>query len=431
MKKSIQLRIEQSEVHEKLRTLNAVAPDELTDEQRGEMATLSTRAQQLEPELRAALVAEDAEQRTEATDDAGLTTEQRDRLELRGRASLTEYIRAVDRGRGIVGAERELQQAARVPDNGVPFELWHTRPVLEREARAAARPAGGEEHRAITPAAATVGVNMDLVRPFVFAPSIADRLLIEMPMVGSGDYATSTITTAVTAGAAAKEADVPATAGTLTAQSTSPHRIGATLELAWEDIARVGAANFEAALRDHVSMVLSDELDDQLINGDGSANTLTGIMARLTATPLGDASAVATWANFVASQAAAIDGLWAMTLMDIAMVVNPETYRLAASVFQGADAEESAAAYLARQGTFWTNSRMPGKSNTGISTGIVCRKGRPGLRTAVAPTWGYMSIDDVYTRSPAAVRRYTVSVLIGDVLLVQRGAYAEVAHKVS
>ena len=254
--------------------------------------------------------------------------------------------------------------------------------------------------------------------------------MIEMPMVPSGTYATATIGTSVTADAVAKAAAVPQTAGALTVGMTSPHRIGASLALTLEDIAAVGQANFEGILREHVSLVLSAELDNQMINGDGSFDDLTGILQRLT-DPAAPAADVETWTRFLAIQSGGIDGLWSTELAHIAIVCNPETYRLAAATFQGSDAEDSAAMYLKRHGAeFWTNSRMPDKENH-IASGILCRKGRPGMRTAVCPTWGSISIDDIFSGALKGQREFTASILLGDVILVQPDAYSEIAFRVT
>ncbi len=78
---------------------------------------------------------------------------------------------------------------------------------------------------------------------------------------------------------------------------------------------------------------------------------------------------------------------------------------------------------------WWTNKRMPAKA-THTQQAIACRKGR-SMRTAVAPQWGYLSVDDIYTGGRKGERYFTVSVLVGDVLLVQPDAYAQVAFRVS
>ena len=53
------------------------------------------------------------------------------------------------------------------------------------------------------------------------------------------------------------------------------------------------------------------------------------------------------------------------------------------------------------------------------------------MRTAVCPTWGSISIDDIFSGALKGQRAFTVSVLLGDVILVQPSAYAEVAFRVS
>ena len=404
--------------------------DSLNDEQRTELDGIEKGTADLERLLRAAQVAVDEEDReakakgkTGTEGDEG-DAEHRERLELRSRASVGGYLSAALRGRAPGGAEAELAQAAGV--DGIPFELWQY-PEQRRD-----------EDRAITPAPGTVGINLDALRPAVFAPSIASKLMIDMPTVPSGTYATATITTSATADAVAKSAAVPDTAAGWTAVSTTPHRVGAALDLTLEDLASVGADNFESVLRQHISLVLADEIDDQLINGTGGSDDLTGVFQRLT-NPSAPAAAVETWTRFLAIQSGGIDGLWASELSDIAMVVGVETFRLAAATFQGTDAEESAAAYLKRTGAadnaFVTNSRMPVKA-THIQQGILCRKGRSmmpsPMRTAVCPVWfGSISIDDIYSGAKKGERYFTLSVMLGDVILVQPAAYAQIAFRVS
>ena len=413
MLKSQTLQLEQSEKRQQINDL--LAKDEMTDDERASLEVLTVRAQQIEVEFRAALVIENSDLEDRKLEDGDTDAETRARLELRGKASLGAYVVAALRGRAVSGAELELQAAAGV-DDGIPLELWDTRTPAET--------------RAITPAPGTTGINLDPIAPAVFAPSIADRLMIEMPQVGSGTYATATISASVTADAVAKSADVPQTPGALTVGSTSPKRVGASLALTLEDIAAVGQANFEAALRENVSLALSAELDAQMIAGDGTNDDLTGILERL-GDPAAPAADVETWTRFLAIQSGGIEGLWATEIGHIGMVVNPETYRLAAATFQGGDSEDSAANYLARHGAeFWTNSRMPATENH-IASGILCRKGRPGMRTAVCPTWGSISIDDIFSGALKGQRAFTVSVLLGDVILVQPDAYSEIAFRVS
>ncbi len=167
--------------------------DELGDEHRAELDTIEKSTPDLERQLRAAVIAledEEREAETRAVDDPD--TEQRERIELRSKAMLTTYFMNAARGRMADGAEAELQAAAGISGHGIPLELWDV-PISRRDGE------GERETRAITPSPSTVGVNLDVIRPAVFANSIAPRLGIEMPRVMSGTYASATITTSCSA----------------------------------------------------------------------------------------------------------------------------------------------------------------------------------------------------------------------------------------
>ena len=422
MTESQKIELRRSKVRERLGAIQKLSGDDAyTTEVQAEERALQDEYTGLEQRARTAIIAED-KALEDAKGEAGEPdAEHRERFELRSKASLGVFMKAALTGRMVTGAEAELQAAAAV--DGIPIELWDVPQTRT-----------GAEHRAVSEAPATVGINFDPIRPAVFAPSIAAKLMIDMPRVPSGTYATGTISSTagsvLTADAVAKSAEVPQTAGVITVGTASPKRVGASLGLTIEDIAAIGAANFESVLRQNVSLVLSDALDDQMINGAGANDDLTGIFERLT-NPSAPAAAIETWARFLTIQASGIDGLWATELSHIAIVCNPETYRLAASTFQGTDAEESAAMYMKRAGAdFWTNKRMPAKA-AHVAQGILCRKGRAGMRTAVSPTWGSLSIDDIYSGARKGERYFTVSAIVGDVILVQPDAYAQVAFRVS
>ena len=411
--------------------------DSLDDETRAELDGIEKGTADLERQLRAAQVAVDEEDREAkdkgATAADGGDAEHRERLELRSRANVGGYISAALRRRAPGGAEAELAQAAGV--DGIPFELWQY-PEQRRD-----------EDRAITPAPGTVGINLDALRPAVFAPSIASKLMIDMPTVPSGTYATATITKSQTAEAKAKSGVIAATAGALTVTTATAKRVSARLELTLEDIATVGQANFEAILRENLSLALSDELDDQAINGDGQAPNLKGIFNALT-DPSAPAVGVATFDTFVGSFADGIDGLWANTVKDVAIVAGVDTYKLSAKTFRDrvidtaqrggvSLGDEAFSDYAMRQyGGWWTNKRMPATASN-VQQAILYRKGRSaagasaGMRTAVCPHWNEVSIDDIYSGSAKGERYFTMHVLLGDVILVQPDAYAQVSFRVS
>ena len=245
-----ELRERQSKERGRMAELSLV--DELNDEQRTDLDNLEKSTPDLERQLRAATVAlEDEEKETETRAATEPDAEQRERIELRSKAQLTNFLMSAARGRMVDGAEAELQAAAGVSGHGIPLELWDV-PISRRDGE------GERETRAITPAPGTVGVNLDPVRPAVFANSIAPRLGIDMPRVMSGTYASATITTSQTAAPLDKSAPSVGTAGALTVSTATPKRVSARLELTLEDIAAVGQANFESILRENLSLALSD-----------------------------------------------------------------------------------------------------------------------------------------------------------------------------
>ena len=429
-----ELRTRQSKERGRMAELSLL--DELSDEQRSEFDTIERGTSDLERQLRAAQIAVEDEDRQAKIETATgrPDPEQRERIELRSRASVGRYLAAALKGRAPNGAEAELQAAAGGVD-GIPIELWN-RPPEQRQT----------EDRAITAAPSTVGLNLDTLRPAVFAPSVADKLMIEMPVVPSGTYATATLTTAATADAVAKSATVPATAAGWTPTSTTAHRVGAGLDLTLEDLANVGAENFESLLRQHISLVLSDEIDDQLLNGDGQNDDLTGIFQRLS-NPSAPAAGVATFDTLVGVFADGIDGLWANTMSEVSIVSGPDTYKLSAKTFRdrvidtgqrgGVSLGDISFADYAKAHTagWWTNKRMPDTA-ANVQAAIMCRKGRSMMpsptRLAVCPIWyGSISVDDIYTGARKGERYFTLSVLLGDVILVQPSAFEQVAFRVS
>ena len=269
-----------------------------------------------------------------------------------------------------------------------------------------------------------------------------------MPRVMSGTYASATITTSQTAAPLDKSAPSVGTAGALTVSTATPKRVSARLELTLEDIAAVGQANFESILRENLALALSDQLDDQVINGNGTAPNLAGIFQGLT-DPTAAPTAIADFDAFVAAFAGGADGLWANTVKEVAIVGGVETYRLSASTFRdpatgtaGGRGDKAFSDYgMEHYGGWWTNTRMPDPATfmtvDNVQQAILYRKGRSmmggagAMRTAVCPHWNVIDIDDIYSGSAQGERYFTMHVLLGDVILVQPNAYAQVAFQVA
>ena len=162
-----------------------LAQDARTTDEQGELRTLAADIADVQSQLAAAEAAEATTLASTHTPPA-MDAQARERLALRDRSSLGSYLLAALQGRLPAGAEAEYAAACGVAD-GIPLALWDgNRPQ--------------HQHAAVTPAPATgTGVTVAPVQPFVFAPSIAPRLGIDMPQVGSGGYSEMTLTTALPA----------------------------------------------------------------------------------------------------------------------------------------------------------------------------------------------------------------------------------------
>ena len=189
-----------------------------------------------------------------------------------------------------------------------------------------------------------------------------------------------------------------------------------------------------------MSLVLSAELDRQRLNGDGISQNLAGMFSRLT-NPTAP-SALADFGYYAGQHAGGVDGLWARGISEVKILVGPDTYRHSAQTFQttsGSAGEVSAAAYAeARTGGWSTNARMPAAVGN-VGQAILYRMGRSFLnmsdgymRTAVQPIWlNSIDITDIYTDSASATTHFTMHVLLGDVLIVQPDAYAQISYQVA
>ena len=415
------LEVRLSEIRERLNGISLLEGDSFTDEVRAEAGTLQTEYRDTETKFRSAVVAESAEEEEHRTA-AGIVpdAELRERLELRSRARVSNFVVAAMRGRQVDGAEAELSEAAGAAGD-IPLELFDPDP---REVRT--------EERTVTEAPGTVGVNVAPIQPFVFAPSIAAFMGIDMPMVASGTFSQARINAALTAESKAAGGAIVATEATFAVKSATPKRVSARLELRAEDIAAAGVSNFETALRQNLTMALSAELDDQMINGAGAGNDLEGLFDGLTAATA-DGTTL-TFQHGIAKLAGLVDGLWATETAQIRQIVGVATYQLAAKVFAGSASnkgERPLADYLRdHSGGFRTNSRMPATAST-KQGGLAFRSGVSGIRTAVCPHWGRIGITDVYTGAAKAETSVTFHVLLGDVLVIQPSAYAVTEYKVS
>ena len=158
--------------------------------------------------------------------------------------------------------------------------------------------------------------------------------------------------------------------------------------------------------------------------------------------PSAPAAGIADFDAFVDLFAGGVDGLWATMANQVGIVVNPETYRLALKTFRDAAGQDlgetSFADYAAeRFGGFWTNKRMPDKAAHIAQANPVSEGAQHGRRLRrhahrSLPALGRSEHRrHLHGGAPRRSATFTMHVLLGDVILVQPDAYAQVAVRVS
>ena len=101
-----------------------------------------------------------------------------------------------------------------------------------------------------------------------------------MPTVGTGIRSYPVIASNTAAGMKAEDAAADETAASYTVTDADPRRITGSFRVRKEDIAKM--PGLESSLRENLGSVLSDALDGQVLNGDGTAPSLNGILQQLT-----------------------------------------------------------------------------------------------------------------------------------------------------
>ena len=416
MTSSQKLQLRLSEIRQKLNELSG--KDELTAEERAEMAKLTAEYPTVEERHRAAIVAESAEADERTETDTG-DAEQRERLALVKKATLAEFLGAAVNGTEVRGAEAEVGAAYGTPGK-VPLAMFD---------RPAERRRGDAEQRAVTTGGAG-GTEQAAIVPAIFDRSAAAWLGITMPMAATGDASYPVISTSVAGGAGpkARSAAADETAGAFTVTTAQPRRVTGALRFRVEDAARL--AGMEDALRMNLSAQLSDEIDNQAINGSGTGDgTINGLLAILT-DPSAPADGAETFARYVTAAASHVDGLFAVDLGGVRQLVGPHTYRHMAGAFRANEDSMTAEAWLTdRTGGVRTSRRIADPASN-IQQAIV-RRANPAMdRVAVMPVWdGLTLIRDPYSDAGKGEVVVTALILCGDVVLLRPAAFVQDSYR--
>ena len=285
-----ELRERQSKERQRMAELSREA--ELTDETRAELDRIEAGTPDLERQLRAAVLA--VEQRGRRSEGKPATRREPDaehagaRRSFESKARLSNYLLAAARGthRGRCRGGAVLRGLASRESRSNCGTCRHRRAAprrsgqLPRSARHRGREPGSASARRCSPTASPPG-SASKCRAWRAAPTRAPP-----------------ITTSQTASALAKSGAAVGTAGAFTVTTATPKRVSGAARTGPRGHRRNRAVdNFESILRENLSLALSDALDSQAINGNGTAPNLAGILNRLT-DPSTPAAGVADFDDF-------------------------------------------------------------------------------------------------------------------------------------
>ena len=364
------------------------------------------RVSALETEYRAAVVVEAGEEEhRQAVDPDG---EEVERRKLLSRSSVVPFIMEATDGRALDGAEREVRAAVLGDDGGamMPIDL-----LLPEESEIRAQ----TEHRAdtVTPvsAAALADGSQASVLERVFSRSVGVRLGVAMPSVPVGAAVYPVMVSGTSASMAADETQVDAAAGAFSGYTLEPTRL--TAAYLFNARQTLQLRNFEAILRRDLGAVLSDAMDNQIINGDGTAPNVSGFLTELTAPTR--PSAADTFSSYISKFTASVDGLNAYVLSDLRAVCGAASFNHMYGQYRSNNSDLPAyEAIASRIGGLSVSSRIPAPADSGNQANtqynVLALTSYPG-RNAVAPLWrGVELIRDPYTNAGKGQVRLTSTV---------------------
>lgn len=390
MTKRAKIALEISEKREKLN--NLLGQESLTDDQRSEMQTLTKRLQELEPELRAAIVEEETR---ETTTGDNQTPEQREYNRLRDQASIGNIFTAALEQRQTQGPEQEIQSHHSLAANQVPLDLL--------------------EVRAVTPAPDNVGQQQQPIIPGVFPDAAAPFLGIDSPRVAVGDAVFPVLTTSAIVHSPNEGAAADETTGAFSAEVLTPKRLQASFFYSREDRARF--AGMDSALRENLNMALGDALDAQVLAGTNGLFTGNNLTAH-------NANAQTDHAAYVSQLLfGRVDGRYASQASAIRILMGSATYTHAATIYRNVAGGANRSALMdlmADSGGVRVSAHVPAPSNTHKQNALVRLGNR---RDMVAPIWeGITIIPDEVTKADTGEIKIT-AVMLHAVKILRTGGF--------
>ena len=368
------LQVRQSEIREKINTL--LGNDKRSETEQAELEAMTTEGQKIEPEIRAALIAQPDPDEAETVETGDAET--RELRQLTAKANLGDILSATFEKRQTEGAPAELQKHYGLGSHQVPLEMLRVSRGVEERAAATVPASIGDasQGEVITPIFASGdGAFMGIERPTVAVGDAAYPVLSTLPSV-KGPFTDST--------------EAAQTDATFVATNLSPERLQASFSYRRSDAARF--AGLDASLRLALSSGLEEALDDQAISGTDGLLTGTNL-------PNANVNTASTFALYLSGLLyGRVDGRYARTPGDVRMILGQGTFNHASAAYKGNNSDESGVERLQeKSGGLMVSAHVPDVS--GNKQNALMRLGME-RGAAVQPMWqGVSLVVDEFSRA--------------------------------
>ena len=329
-------------------------------------------------------------------------------------------VRAVIGGEELSGAEQEIQRARGLAGTEVPWELVAPRMVRDRT-----------EHRvdAVTASPTTANVNQRNPLGRVFARSATMALGVPMPSVPTGDVNVPVLTAGGTASILAKDANIgDAAAGTIAAVTLSPKRLQSEYILRREDRARL--LGIDELLRSRpVDAQISDLLDVQVLAGAGTGANIGGFLATAAnggLPALAVPGAEVTYETSLPALHSGVDGKYAGSVGECAMVVGDDAYRKLGTLINTGSGEVASMTYSRMLSRFMASANIPDAGNNNVQDGIIAKLGAG--QNSICPMWAGLQL--IVDEVSATIRKQgwisLTYVFLADFKILRKDGYQRV-----
>ena len=396
MTKSAQLQLRSSELAEQLNEFERL--ENPSTEQISEAEKRQAELIDVQKRFRLALQAEErAANKTTTPADP----ERREFDKLVGRAKLGTYLETILNGRMPSGAEAELRTELGLGGDQIPLDVLLPQRSAQPEVRA----------DAVTPPPSEHQVNQQSIGQRVFADTIASRMGIAMPTVAGGELLYPILTTGASPTFRADDAEADSAAGSFSTATVSPERVAGRISFRGKDA--VMLQGMEASLRSDLTSALADQVDAQLLNGDGTSPNLQGLVHGRADANAGAAVRIHTYADVVGFVGALLDGKYARDFSGIQLASHPALMAHCNSLYRANEDATTVLQWLrANTGPYVTSANMPAKASKKYK--FLAYLSQSGTLAAVSPIWrGMTVVRDAVTDAKKDWIHATISAYIG------------------